>query len=114
MDPFKYDSELMYDETWKERNDSLISAIVESQDHEEVARALRSLSEKFHRAPWFVPGFLRSRQASLRKLAAELIVDLQIFWARKDVEVAYSTETDPAVKEAMKKTLDFMISSFNK
>lgn len=114
MDPFKYDSEFMYDETWKKHNDSLISAIVESQNHEEVARALRSLSEKFHRAPWFVPGFLRSRQASLRKLAAELIVELQIFWARKDVEVAYSTETDPAVREAMKKALDFMISSSDK
>ena len=113
MNPFKYDSELMYDQTWKERNDSLISTIVESQNNEEVARALRSLSEEFHRAPWFVPGFLRSRQASLRKLAAELIVDLQIFWARKDVEVAYSTETDPAVKEAMWKALDFMISSFD-
>lgn len=67
--------------------------------------------EEFEESHWYIPGFLRSDHAILRKLASDLIIDLQIFWAKKDLEVAYAAENDADVKKAMERALEFLNSA---
>jgi len=107
MGPLKYRAELMYDKVWEEGHDSLVEILVRDQDPKDMEKALLKLAEEIQDSHWYIPGFLRSDHANLRKLASDLIVDLQIFWAKKDVEVARAAENEADVKKAMEKALQF-------
>lgn len=111
MNPFKYDKELMYDQEWRKGYRENVSTLLHSQNPQEIGKALKTLASEIHRAAWFVPGFLRSRDPHLRELAAELVVDLQVFWAQEDVEAAYSSEVNPEVRKKLKKTLQYLSPS---
>jgi glutamine amidotransferase-like uncharacterized protein len=108
MNPLKYRTELMYDKAWRKRYDLIVKTLVRNQDPEDMKEAMLKLVDEFENSRWYIPGFLRSYHATLRELAAELIVDLQIFWAKKDIEVAYAAENDASARKAMKKALQFL------
>jgi len=98
----------MYDEVWKEQHDRLVKTLILNQDPKDMEKALLKLAEEFEESHWYIPGFLRSDHATLRKLASGLIIDLQIFWAKRDVEVAYAAENDADAKKAMERALEFL------
>ncbi len=107
-DPLKYRVELMYDKVWKEQHDRLVKTLILNQDPKDMEKALLKLAEEFEESHWYISGFLRSDHATLRKLASGLIIDLQIFWAKRDVEVAYAAENDADAKKAMERALEFL------
>jgi glutamine amidotransferase-like uncharacterized protein len=108
MNPRKFQAEAMFDKTWKQRRDAAVAVLGTSADVDELERALREAAAGLHGANLYVPGFLRSSHARLRQVAAELIVDAQMFWADRDLEAALVCETDEAARASMEKALRYV------
>jgi glutamine amidotransferase-like uncharacterized protein len=108
MNPRKYRAEYMFDKAWAAGREAAISILRNSDNPDEVEVAMKQIAGEIFEAHWYIPGFLRSWHARLRRLAADLIVDGQMFWTRKDLETALERETDGSVKSALAKALAYV------
>jgi len=108
MNPGKYRAEYMFDKTWAAGRDAAISVLRNSENPGEIGTAMKQIAGEIFEAHWYIPGFLRSRHARLRRLAADLIVDGQMFWAARDIEMALAQETDASVKPALAEALAYV------
>jgi hypothetical protein len=105
--PRKYHREMMFDKAWSARREADVAVLRGAASPEEVERALRHVAAEVYGAHQYVPGFLRSREARLRQAAAELIVECQMFWADRDLEVALAAERDDAARAAIARALRY-------
>jgi hypothetical protein len=108
MNPRKFHAEVMFDKAWSRRRDADVAVLRNGADVNEMERALRNIAAGAHGAHLYVPGCLRSRHARLRQVAAELIVDTQMFGADRDLESALACETDATARTAMEKALRYV------
>lgn len=108
MNPRKFRAEVMFDKAWSQRREADVAVLRNGADVNEMERALRNIAAGAHGAHLYVPGCLRSRHARLRQVAAELIVDTQMFGADRDLEAALTCETDATARAAMEKALRYV------
>jgi hypothetical protein len=108
MNPRKFRSEIIFDRAWSKSRETDVAVLRDGADVGEAEKSLRKIAADVYGAHQYVPGMLRSRHARVRQTAAELIVDAQMFWTDRDLEVALAAEKDPDARASMEKALRYV------
>ena len=104
----KFKAFYMLDRSWKERLQENIELLTKLNDEKAILKGLEGLGAIGLGGEFFIAGALRSRFGSVRRKAAELVIDQNVLSAWRDVLFAFEKETDPHVKQQLQKTVDYL------
>jgi hypothetical protein len=102
-DNFK--KEVMFDQDWLKRESTLLKKLIAKNKNDKLAAMKELFSSDSRKFPRWLPGQLRDSDPQVRKLTAELILDLDYLMAVDDLKQAMDNEQDEKIKDLFQEIL---------
>jgi len=94
----KFKKEVLFDQNWQQRESMLLKKLIAINKNEKLAAMKELFSSGSRKFPRWLPGQLRDSDPRVRKLTAELILDLDYLMAVDDLKQVIDNEQDEKLK----------------